>query len=66
MRPARRPTTTRCPYKGVATYEHVVVDGRRYEDAAWCYREPLSEALPVAGHRSFDGDGVEVEVEVTT
>ncbi|WP_233517543.1 DUF427 domain-containing protein [Geodermatophilus marinus] len=54
--------TTVCPYKGVATYEHVAVGGRRYDDVAWCYREPLLEALPVAGHRSFDGEGVRVEV----
>lgn len=56
------PTTSVCPYKGVATYEHVVVDGRRYDDAAWCYREPLLEARPAAGHRAFDGEGVEVQV----
>jgi uncharacterized protein (DUF427 family) len=55
-------TTTVCPYKGVATYEHVVFAGRRHEDAAWCYREPLLEALPAAGHRSFDGEDVEVQV----
>lgn len=55
-------TTTVCPYKGVASYEHVTVAGQRYDDAAWCYREPLLEALPAAGHRSFDGDGVEVQV----
>jgi uncharacterized protein (DUF427 family) len=57
-------TTTVCPYKGVATYEHLLVGGRRFEDAAWCYHDPLLEALPAAGHRSFDGEGVEVEVEV--
>ncbi len=55
-------TVTVCPYKGVASYEHVAVAGQRYDDAAWCYREPLLEALPTAGHRSFDGDGVEVRV----
>ena len=55
-------TTTVCGYKGVASYEHVTVDGRRYDDAAWHYPEPLLEALPAAGHRSFYGDGVEVEV----
>ncbi len=27
-------TTSVCPYKGMATYQHVVVGGRRYEDAA--------------------------------
>ena len=55
-------TTSVCPYKGVASYEHVTVDGRRYDDVAWCYREPLPEALPAAGHRSFDGPGVELRV----
>lgn len=55
-------TTSVCLYKGVATYEHVDVGGRRYEDAAWCCREPLLEALPAAGHRSFDGEDVEVQV----
>jgi uncharacterized protein (DUF427 family) len=39
-----------CP-EGVAGYQHVTVAGRRYEDVAWCYREPLPEALPAAGHR---------------
>jgi len=57
-------TTLVCPYKGVASYEHVTVDGRRYPDVAWCYREPLLEARPAAGHRSFDGEGVEHEVTV--
>lgn len=55
-------TETTCPYKGRASYEHLTVGGRRYDDAAWCYREPFLEALPAAGHRSFDGDGVEVQV----
>ena len=55
-------TTSVCPYKGVASYEHVTVGGRRYDDVAWCYREPLLEALPVAGYRSFNGEGVEVRV----
>jgi len=58
-------TTTTCGYKGVARYEHVTVDGTQYDDVAWHYAEPLLEALPVAGHRSFDGEGVEVEVTVS-
>jgi uncharacterized protein (DUF427 family) len=55
-------TVTVCPYKGVASYEHVTVAGQRYEDTAWCYQDPLLEALPVAGYRSFDGPDVEVRV----
>lgn len=56
-------TTTICPYKGVATYESATIGGTTYSDVAWTYREPLTDAVRVAGHRSFMGDGVEVEVD---
>ena len=56
-------TTTVCPYKGVATYETVVIGGQRYEDVVWQYAEPLLEALPARGCRSFDGDGVEITAD---
>jgi uncharacterized protein (DUF427 family) len=56
--------TTVCPYKGVASYEHVNVGGRRYADVTWHYPDPLLEALPAAGHRCFDGEGVDVEVTI--
>ena len=49
---------TVCPYKGEATYWRV--DG--IEDAAWSYEAPLAEAAKVAGHVSFDAEGVEVEL----
>lgn len=55
-------TVTVCPYKGVASYEDLLVAGHRYPDAAWHYPDPLLEALPVAGYRSFAGEGIEVEV----
>ncbi len=42
-------TTTRCPYKGTATYWDVVVDGVAHRDAVWCYRSPLPESQKVAG-----------------
>jgi uncharacterized protein (DUF427 family) len=54
---------TVCPYKGVATYWHVQVDGRRIEDGAWSYEAPLAEALEVARHVSFAGEGISVEVD---
>jgi uncharacterized protein (DUF427 family) len=56
-------TTSVCPYKGIAQYRHVQVGDTRVEDAAWCYSEPLGEALHVAGYFSFLGDGVELEVD---
>jgi uncharacterized protein (DUF427 family) len=36
--------TTRCPYKGVASYWSVEAGGERVEDLVWYYPEPLPEA----------------------
>jgi uncharacterized protein (DUF427 family) len=49
---------TTCPYKGEATYWNV----GGAPDAAWSYETPLRESEDVAGHLSFDGAGVEVEL----
>ena len=51
-------TRTVCPYKGQATYWSL--DG--IADAAWSYEAPLAEAAKIAGHVSFDAEGVEVEL----
>jgi uncharacterized protein (DUF427 family) len=58
------PTDTRtvCPYKGVASYWSVA----GVADAAWSYRDPIPEAGGIEGLVSFDGDGVEVEIERRT
>ena len=55
-------TSTHCPYKGEATYWGVRAGGRLLEDTAWAYEAPLPEALKAAGHLSFDGEGIEIEV----
>lgn len=52
--------TTRCPWKGIANYFHVVIDGKVNHDAAWTYRAPSSAAKQIAGHVAFRR-GVEVE-----
>src|SRR5918911_3264450 len=55
---------TVCPYKGEATYWHVRDgQGGRVADGAWSYETPLVEALAVARHVSFEGDGIEVELD---
>jgi uncharacterized protein (DUF427 family) len=51
--------TTVCPHKGTASYWSL--DG--LEDIAWSYRDPIPEAGAIEGLVSFDGDGVEVEIE---
>ena len=51
--------TTVCPYKGTASYWSVA----GVPDAVWSYRDPIPEAGAIEGLLSFDGDGVEVEIE---
>ncbi len=53
-------THTHCPWKGVASYYHVVVDGKRNEDAAWWYPEPKPEAEQIRDRIAF-WKGVDVK-----
>ncbi len=52
-------THTECPYKGTASYRSV----RGIADAAWVYETPLPEAAAIAGHLSFQGEGITVEAD---
>src|SRR6185503_9624491 len=40
--------TSRCPFKGDASYWSIVVGERTSENAAWGYPEPLPDAPPLA------------------
>ncbi len=51
--------TSTCPWKGEASYYHVVVDGRQNTDAAWYYPAPKPAAAAIAGRVAF-WRGVEV------
>jgi uncharacterized protein (DUF427 family) len=44
---------TTCPWKGVASYYTIVVDGKSNPDAAWFYPEPKPGAEQVAGRVAF-------------
>ena len=46
-------TRTTCPWKGIASYHHVVVDGERNADAAWYYPDPKSAAEQIRDHVAF-------------
>ncbi|MBA3866001.1 MAG: DUF427 domain-containing protein [Solirubrobacterales bacterium] len=48
-----------CPWKGIAGYYHVEVDGERDANAAWTYRHPFPWIRKIRGHVAFWG-GVEV------
>jgi uncharacterized protein (DUF427 family) len=52
-------THTTCPWKGLASYYDVVVDGETNKDAAWYYPEPNSAAKQIKEHVAF-WKGVEV------
>lgn len=53
-------THTTCPWKGVASYYDVEVDGKVNKDAAWYYAEPKDAAHNIRGHIAF-WKGVQVE-----
>jgi uncharacterized protein (DUF427 family) len=53
-------THTTCPWKGLASYYTVVVDGQENADAAWFYPQPKDAAKQIANHVAF-WRGVTVE-----
>jgi uncharacterized protein (DUF427 family) len=50
---------TRCPWKGLASYYTIEVDGKINPDAAWYYPQPSDAARNIADHVAF-WKGVEV------
>ena len=52
-------TTTNCPWKGIASYYTLEVDGTRNENAAWYYRTPREAAADFKDYIGF-WRGVEV------
>lgn len=54
-------THTTCPWKGLASYYTIEVDGKTNPDAAWYYPEPKDAAKNIKGYIAF-WKGVKVEV----
>ncbi|WP_211280398.1 DUF427 domain-containing protein [Nonlabens tegetincola] len=52
-------TQTNCPWKGVASYYSIDVDGKQNNDAAWYYPETKHAAKDIEGYVAF-WKGVEV------
>jgi uncharacterized protein (DUF427 family) len=52
-------STSRCPWKGTASYYSLLVDGKTNEDAAWYYPAPSNAAANIKDHVAF-WNGVEV------
>jgi uncharacterized protein (DUF427 family) len=53
-------TTSQCPWKGLASYYDVEVNGERNPDAAWYYPDPSPAAKQIKDHVAF-WRGVRVE-----
>jgi len=50
---AESKTRTTCPWKGVASYYTVSVDGKDNKDGAWFYPEPKDAAKNIKGYVAF-------------
>jgi len=50
---------TRCPWKGIASYYNLEVNGSKNENAAWYYPEPSDAAQEIKGMVAF-WKGVEI------
>jgi uncharacterized protein (DUF427 family) len=49
----RSDSHTYCPYKGEASYYHLIVDGQQTADAVWFYDAPYDAVKAIAGHVAF-------------
>ncbi len=46
-------THTTCPWKGLASYYSLTVDGQTNKDAAWYYPDPKAAASQIKDHVAF-------------
>jgi uncharacterized protein (DUF427 family) len=53
-------THTTCPWKGLANYYNIEVDGQVNKDAAWYYPDPKEKAKQIEDYVAF-WRGVKVE-----
>jgi uncharacterized protein (DUF427 family) len=53
-------THTTCPFKGIASYYHIVIDGEENKDAAWYYPNPKSGYEKIKNFVAF-WHGVEIK-----
>lgn len=56
-------TTSRCPYKGAATYWSARIGNRVLRDIVWSYPEPIAECPKVRGLLCFFNERVDLYVD---
>lgn len=57
------PNTTRCAYKGLASYWHVRAGEELHEDLVWTYADPQHDAEPVRDLLCFFNERVDLELD---
>jgi len=56
-------TTSRCPYKGMASYWSVRVAGAEHPDLAWSYKSPIPECPKIENLIAFFNERVDLDVD---
>ena len=56
-------TETYCPFKGDASYYHVVTTAGTVDDVIWTYEQPYPAVSAIAGHVAFYPDKADITVE---
>lgn len=54
---------TACPYKGVANYWNVTIDGKVHENVVWSYPFPTLESAKIAGYLAFWDEKLDIYVD---
>lgn len=57
---SRTEKTTYCPYKGVANYYSIVMEGRIAENVVWTYENPYPAMAAIKDRLAFYPDQVEI------
>jgi len=56
-------TSTRCPYKGVASYWSVKAASAVHPDVAWSYKSPIPECPKIENLIAFFNERVDMDVD---
>lgn len=56
-------THTLCPYKGIASYWTITVNGNSYPDHAWAYPEPRTDVGPIGDTVAFYNEKLDIYVD---
>jgi uncharacterized protein (DUF427 family) len=59
----RSDSETYCPFKGEASYYHVVTSAGTVDDAIWTYEQPYPAVAAIAGHVAFYPDKADITVD---